>query len=59
MRRRAAELGNLAPGKRADLAIIRLPDSANHDPYELVFDPRSRVETTIHCGNVVSGRPPK
>ncbi len=56
---RAGELGSLTPGKRADLAIIRLPDSTIDDPYELVFDPRSRVETTIHCGNIVAGQRPK
>jgi cytosine/adenosine deaminase-related metal-dependent hydrolase len=56
---RAGELGSLTPGKRADLAIIRLPDAATDDPYELLFDPRSNVETTIHRGEVVAGRPPK
>ena len=54
---RAAELGSLTAGKLADLAIIRLPDSATDNPYELFFDPRSRVETTIHRGEVVAGRP--
>lgn len=52
---RAGELGSLTPGKRADLAIVLLPESATDDPYELLFDPRSRIETTIHRGEVVAG----
>jgi cytosine/adenosine deaminase-related metal-dependent hydrolase len=52
---RAAELGSLTLRKRADLAIIRLPDSAINDPYELLFNPLSRVETTIHRGEVIAG----
>jgi cytosine/adenosine deaminase-related metal-dependent hydrolase len=56
---RDGELGNLAPGKRADVAIIRLPDAAADDPYELLFDSRSEVETTIRRGAVISGHLPK
>jgi aminodeoxyfutalosine deaminase len=49
---RAGEFGSLTLGKRADLAIIRLPESATDDPYELLFDPRSRIETAIYRGEV-------
>ncbi len=55
---RDAELGSLAPGKRADLAIVRLPDLATDDPHELLFDPRSRVEATIRRGTLVAGELP-
>ncbi|HEV3416835.1 MAG TPA: amidohydrolase family protein [Pirellulales bacterium] len=51
------ELGSLERGKRADLVVIRLPDAATRDPYELLFDARSFVETTIHQGRVVAGKP--
>ena len=40
---REAELGSLAPGKRADLAIVALPDRAAADPHELLFDPAAAV----------------
>jgi aminodeoxyfutalosine deaminase len=50
------ELGSLERGKRADLAVIRLPDAPTRDPYELLFDRRSFVETTIRCGRVVAGK---
>jgi 5-methylthioadenosine/S-adenosylhomocysteine deaminase len=56
---RDGELGSLASGKRADLAIVRLPDAATDDPYELLFDPRSHVEATIRRGAVISGRLPE
>ena len=55
---RDAELGSLTPGKLADVAIFRLPDAATDDPYDLLFDPRSRVETTIRRGNIVAGHLP-
>jgi cytosine/adenosine deaminase-related metal-dependent hydrolase len=49
---REQETGSITPRKRADLAIVRLADTASGDPYELLFDPKSTVETTI-CGGVV------
>ncbi|HKD35749.1 MAG TPA: amidohydrolase family protein, partial [Pirellulales bacterium] len=49
------ETGSIAPAKRADLAVVRLPDMSGDDPYELLFDPRSAVETTICGGRVVAG----
>ncbi|HEV2970249.1 MAG TPA: amidohydrolase family protein [Pirellulales bacterium] len=50
------ELGSVECGKLADLAVVRLPDAVIHDPYELLFDRRSFVETTIHQGRVVAGK---
>ena len=40
---RETQLGSLEPGKRADLAIVSLPDRAASDPYELLFDPAASV----------------
>ena len=40
---RETELGSLAPGKRADLAIVALPDRSAADPHELLFDPAAAV----------------
>ena len=37
------ELGSLAPGKWADLAIAALPDRSAGDPHELLFDPAAAV----------------
>ncbi len=36
-------IGTLAPGKRADLAIVRLPDRDAADPYDLLFDSEEPV----------------
>jgi aminodeoxyfutalosine deaminase len=55
---RDGELGSLTRHKRADIAVVRLPNVATDDPYELLFDPRSRVEATIRRGVVMSGRLP-
>ena len=40
---READLGSLSPGKRADLAIVALPDRSAADPHELLFDPAAAV----------------
>jgi cytosine/adenosine deaminase-related metal-dependent hydrolase len=37
------EIGSLAPGKRADITIVHLPESKSDEPYELLFEPRSRA----------------
>ncbi|HEY2148132.1 MAG TPA: amidohydrolase family protein, partial [Pirellulales bacterium] len=50
------ETGSIAPGKRADLAIVRLTATTGDDPYELLFDPKSFVETTIYGGDRRSQR---
>jgi len=43
--------GTLTPGKRADLTIVALPNSSDRsDPYELLFDPASRVVQTYVNG---------
>ncbi len=40
---RETEIGSLAAGKRADLAIVALPDRWAADPHELLFDPAASV----------------
>ena len=40
---REMEIGLLAPGRRADLAIVALPDRSAADPHELLFDPAASV----------------
>jgi aminodeoxyfutalosine deaminase len=45
---RETELGSLAPGKRADLAIVALPDRSAADPHELLFDPAASV-VSCYC----------
>jgi aminodeoxyfutalosine deaminase len=40
---RETEFGSLTPGKRADLAVVALPDRAAADPHELLFDPAATV----------------
>ena len=47
---REHEFGSLAPGRTADLAVVRLP-GIEADPYELLFDERSAVIRTIKAGN--------
>jgi cytosine/adenosine deaminase-related metal-dependent hydrolase len=44
------DCGTLAPGKRADLAIVALPESTDSsEPHDLLFDPGSHVvQTYIH-----------
>ena len=54
---REKETGSLAPGKRADLAIVRLAGARADDPYEQLFEPASQVEIVIHGGTVVAGFP--
>ena len=37
-------LGTLSPGRRADFAVVALPDRADPaDPHELLFAPASRM----------------
>jgi aminodeoxyfutalosine deaminase len=43
---REAEIGSLTPDKRADLAIVALPDRPAGDPHELLFD---RAASVIAC----------
>jgi cytosine/adenosine deaminase-related metal-dependent hydrolase len=42
------EIGTIAPGKSADLTVVRLPN-VEADPYELLFDPRSSVVATVRA----------
>jgi imidazolonepropionase-like amidohydrolase len=34
----AGEVGSLEPGKRADLAVVALPEQEAADPHDLLFD---------------------
>lgn len=43
---RDEEIGSIAPGKQADLAIVALPDRATADPYQLLFD---STEPVVAC----------
>ena len=45
-----SEVGTLELGKRADLAIVALPDHDAADPHELLFDPAARVVATYCRG---------
>jgi aminodeoxyfutalosine deaminase len=47
-----AEYGSLTPGKRADLAVVALPDRVAADPQELLFDPAATV-VACYCRGVV------
>jgi cytosine/adenosine deaminase-related metal-dependent hydrolase len=43
------EIGSLAPGKRADLAIVALADREARDPHELLFD-SELANVATYCG---------
>jgi cytosine/adenosine deaminase-related metal-dependent hydrolase len=43
---RAEHIGSLGPSKRADFAIVRLPDRDAADPYDLLFDSEEPVVGT-------------
>jgi hypothetical protein len=47
------ECGTLAPGQRADLAIIQLPQRPAKDPHDLLFDDASRV-IAVYSGGAPS-----
>ncbi len=51
----AEQTGSLEPGKRADLAIVALPDHDATDPYELLFDSELPVVAVWHRGRKVFG----
>ncbi len=44
------EIGTLEPGKRADLAVLALPERRAPDPYEAIFGSDSQVVRTMHAG---------
>ena len=48
-----AEVGSLATGKRADLAVIRLPEGDTRDPHQLLLDSDSHVVETWCKGQCV------
>jgi len=47
--------GSLRAGKSADLAVIRLPDRHEADPYRLILDSREPVVATVFEGDFVTG----
>jgi cytosine/adenosine deaminase-related metal-dependent hydrolase len=47
------ETGTIAPGKRADLAVVTLP-SRSSDPWTSLFAPENRIETTAIPGSPVN-----
>jgi cytosine/adenosine deaminase-related metal-dependent hydrolase len=48
---RETEIGSLVRGKRADLAIVALPDRSAADPHELLFAPAASV-VACYCRGV-------
>jgi aminodeoxyfutalosine deaminase len=46
----AADTGTLAPGKRADLAVVQLPDADALDPHELVFETELPIVMRVRRG---------
>ncbi len=49
----AKEVGSLEPGKFADLAVVQVGEIVANDPFEALFDPRSKLVST-YC----RGKPP-
>jgi len=49
--------GMLAPGRSADLAILR-PSSPQADPSEAVLDPGTQIAATLRRGRVIAGHLP-
>ncbi len=47
--------GSLRVGKSADLAVIRLPDRHEADPYRLILESREPVVATVFEGDFVNG----
>ncbi len=46
--RREQHLGSLTPGRRADLAVLVLPNHASDDPHELLWESPGVLETWRH-----------
>lgn len=44
------DVGTLEPGKRADLAVMALPDHVAADPYEAILGSDAAVVRTMHAG---------
>ena len=47
------EVGSVWPGKRADLAIVRVPNQTRRDPHDLLVEPEAHVVATLINGTVV------
>jgi cytosine/adenosine deaminase-related metal-dependent hydrolase len=50
---RDREVGSLAPGKYANLAVVALPDRDAADPHELLFDSEEPVVGTWYRGRMI------
>jgi cytosine/adenosine deaminase-related metal-dependent hydrolase len=53
---RSETTGSLAPGKFADIAVVRLPDREATDPHELLLDSTGPVIRTMIAGKFVYQR---
>ena len=49
------EVGSLEPGKFADLAVVQVGDIVANDPFEALFDPRSKLVSTYCRGKPLDG----
>jgi imidazolonepropionase-like amidohydrolase len=47
--------GSLRAGKSADLAVVRLPDRHETDPYRLILDSSEPIVATMFEGDFVTG----
>ncbi len=45
--------GTLTPGKRADLAVVALPDRDSADPHELILEGEGPVIATMIDGEFI------
>jgi cytosine/adenosine deaminase-related metal-dependent hydrolase len=50
---RDTEVGSLAPGKFADLAILALPNHCTADPHEMLFDSDCRIVGSMFRGQLM------
>jgi aminodeoxyfutalosine deaminase len=55
---RKTEIGTIAPGKFADLAVVVIPEFEPDDPHELLFDSSCHATATIFRGQAVCGEVP-
>jgi cytosine/adenosine deaminase-related metal-dependent hydrolase len=48
--------GRIAPGRPADLAILRPATGSHHDPFAAALDPATAVAATLRRGRVIAGK---
>ena len=48
--------GRIAPGRPADLAILRPVTASPQDPFAAALDPATVVAATLHRGRLIAGR---